>query len=393
MQVAYATGPYGTQDIRAAAARATHLPRGSIVVAVNHSHAGPDLIGVWGFVPAWYLRQVRAGGVRALADAVHGARAAHLVAGAARAPELVHTQFDDPAIGAADDVDNAVRVVRAVTRRGRTLGTLVAFAAHSTVMGGENRGLSPDWTGALAARLERSRRRWGTVVVLEGTNGKTQPDRPAVPEPYASRPEMTSPRRPLDADGYALEAYARAVAGRVARAAASARPLRGRVVAGATRIFSQPVTNPLLLALFQGAGIGGARIQRAPTAPWSAGTRIGSLAGALRVGDIAIAAVPGEAYPAVWHTVAAAGAPAIRHLLLAGLADDQLGYLIAPEEEYPTAGREAALRGNDNTLFNVSPQIGDHVTCALLDALRDTGVPATPRPARCRTAGGSEPAP
>ena len=42
-----------------------------------------------------------------------------------------------------------------------------------------------------------------------------------------------------------------------------------------------------------------------------------------------------------------------------GLANDQLGYLIAPAEGYPQVA--AAAPDNDNALFNVSPALGDHV--------------------------------
>jgi hypothetical protein len=377
MQVAYRGGaPGSTGAIRTAAARRARIPRRAIVVASNHSHAGPDLIGVWGFVPSWYLRQIQRGAVRALVQAGARARLAQLRVGAVRAPALVHTQFNDPAVGASDHVDDALRVVRAVDRRGRALATLVEFAAHSTVMGSANRGTSPDWTGVLAARLERARRRWGTVVVLEGTNGKTQPTTPEAPMAIRARPEMTAPGDPRDADEWEVERYAGAVAAKVASAARRALPVRGHTVGGDTRYLAERATNALLLGLVKSG-----TVRRLDAAPWTSDTGVGTLVSSLRVGDLAIDATPGESYPAVQHRVEAA-APAVHHLL-AGLANDQLGYLIAPETEYPTAEREARENGNDNTLFNVSPGIGDHVTCALLDAEAATGAAVRARPAVC----------
>jgi hypothetical protein len=49
-------------------------------------------------------------------------------------------------------------------------------------------------------------------------------------------------------------------------------------------------------------------------------------------------------------------------VLQLGLANDQLGYLIAPATYVPVIAAEAAV--NDNIIFNVSATIGDHVMCA-----------------------------
>src|SRR5437870_5091684 len=183
MSVAYrpTVGPYGLEDIRTAAASAAGISRSHIILATDHSHAGPDLIGVWGFVPTWYLQEVAAGASRAIATAAATLRPVTLSVGSVRAPELVHTQFDDPSVGALDHVDDAVRVLRATAADGTVVSTLVDFAAHSTVMGSTNRGVSPDWPGRLATMLEAAGGN-GPVVVLEGTNGKTQPVRPLVPD-------------------------------------------------------------------------------------------------------------------------------------------------------------------------------------------------------------------
>ena len=77
--------------------------------------------------------------------------------------------------------------------------------------------------------------------------------------------------------------------------------------------------------------------------------------------------------------------------MTAGLAGDQLGYLIAPYQAYPEPirrtffnqrGDEVSPLDNDNYFFNVSPTMGERVTCSLLrgagevfgrgDAVRDS---------------------
>jgi len=277
----------------------------------------------------------------------------------------LHTQFDDPSIGSLDDPDAAVRVLRATDARGRGVATLVAFAAHATVMGSGNTGASPDWTGALATRLERDRRRWGTVAVFEGAIGKTQPTTPDPPAAIAGRPEMQRPSDPLDGDGWKLRTYAAAVASRVQAAARTERTVRGRRLGGSTTVLRSDVTNEILLGLVTGGTVPRAQ------APWVQGGRISTPVASARIGDVLLSGSPGESYPAVANRIIR-GVRAREHFFL-GLADDQLGYHIAPESQYPVAEREAQLNGNDNTLFNTSPRIGDEITQVLLDGAASLG--------------------
>ena len=67
--------------------------------------------------------------------------------------------------------------------------------------------------------------------------------------------------------------------------------------------------------------------------------------------------------------------------MTAGLAGDQLGYLIAPFEAYPEPvrrsffnqrGDEVSPIDNDNYFFNVSHTMGDRVTCSLLRGAGET---------------------
>ncbi len=65
--------------------------------------------------------------------------------------------------------------------------------------------------------------------------------------------------------------------------------------------------------------------------------------------------------------------------MTAGLANDQLGYLIAPFEAYPEPLKRNFVDtsympspiDNDNYMFNVSHTIGERVTCSLLRGLGD----------------------
>jgi hypothetical protein len=61
-----------------------------------------------------------------------------------------------------------------------------------------------------------------------------------------------------------------------------------------------------------------------------------------------------------------------------GLANDQLGYLIAPASEYPWINYSNV--GNDNGFFNVSAQYGDHLYCTETAAAIAIGFKATNDP-------------
>jgi hypothetical protein len=102
--------------------------------------------------------------------------------------------------------------------------------------------------------------------------------------------------------------------------------------------------------------------------------------GALRVGNVVIAATPGEAFPRIRQDIAdAVGGQALEVISL-GLANDQLGYLIAPAYYTPVIAAEVPV--NDNIIFNVSPSIGDHVACADI-ALLARLLPGVTSPASC----------
>src|SRR5207245_2411964 len=71
----------GIDDIRADVAKATGVQAESLVISSDHSHAGQDLIGAWGFVPDDYLRFVHDQAVKAFERALTSMRAASITEG------------------------------------------------------------------------------------------------------------------------------------------------------------------------------------------------------------------------------------------------------------------------------------------------------------------------
>jgi hypothetical protein len=363
--VATKDGPYGLVDMRREVERRTAgaLPAERVVVQTDHTHSGPDTIGVWGDVPVEYRRYIAERTVEAIVEAFEARRAGRLWYGAADARDLLSNQFDYDESNKV--VDSDVRVLQARDRAGRAFATLLNFSAHTTVLGSSNTKVSGDWVQLANPLLEQ--RFGGEALTVVGTLGRTQPaDRacgdPALPEGSDERYLCT------------LRDYAARVVDRAAQAVAVAQPVGGDpVVAATSYLIQDPATNALILGLNVGGDAVGAPINRALTPPWLTGNVIGTVTASARIGDVLLSSMPGEAYPQIPLKVREL-VPA-RGYMTAGLANDQLGYLIAPYEAYPEPirrsffnqrGDEVDPISNDNYFFNVSHTMGDRVTCSLL---------------------------
>ena len=362
--VAQRDAPYGLADLRRAVAQRSGgaLRPSDVIVQSDHSHSGPDLMGVWGGAPIEYRRYVFAQTVDALLEAYRNRRDGTLYYGTADGRDLLSNQFDyDPSNHV---VDSDVRVLQARDEHGRTFATLLNFSAHATVLGSSNTKASGDWVQEANPLLEQ--RFGGRAMTMVGTLGRTQPA------------DRSCPDKALQGDAQSLctlDDYAGRVVDRAGQAVANAKAILGDPVVAARSYLIQDVTsNPVLLGLLVAGGPVGAPLNRSLVPPWSAANLIGTVTGSVRIGDVLISAIPGEAYPQIALAVhEIARAP--RGFMTAGLANDQLGYLIAPYVAYPEPIRRSFFnqRGdqispldNDNYFFNVSQTMGQRVQCSLL---------------------------
>lgn len=423
---AYKQGPYGLYDIRVKVSQDTGVPAGSIVINSDHSHAGPDLIGLWGGVPVSYLQLIHDQTVLALERAyqnrvpatltvgsnnpvVPDPSVGHYLPGTASPGEyLDHSQFGvntgppsvlrnngapvpDPPTplpnGASGydngRVDTQLRVLQAYGLDGKPLGTLINYAAHADVMDSSNLRYSADWPGRVATATEVA---LGEPVALTmvADVGRTQPPRPN------SDAQCNQAGHP-DCDTDKLDTYTRLMTPWVMDAVGHAEAVHGSAIASEEVFTRELATNPALLAVsYTGeAPVRGYGAYRATTKPWIAGDVLGTFASAHRIGDIILTANPGEAYPDIRFGLLKR-VTGMQAAFTFGLANDQLGYLIAPASEYPWITYSNA--GNDNALFNVSAQYGDHLFCSLTNSALRIGFsdtydkapygPNAPRP-RC----------
>ena len=155
-------------------------------------------------------------------------------------------------------------------------------------------------------------------------------------------------------------------------------------VAAATGYIREALTGPFVAALFLAGKHFGINLMRSHENPWMVGQSVRTVVSDIRIGNVLFDGTPGEGYAAIRSGVAAAvgegtsGGPKL--VVQLGLANDQLGYLIAPMSYAIAVAAEAAV--NDNILFNVSPSIGDHVMCADIALAPAVGY-ATSSPPTC----------
>ena len=170
---------------------------------------------------------------------------------------------------------------------------------------------------------------------MVGTLGRTQPARPRVHRPERGHRGRAEPLQDQRLRG-ARRRSRRAGGGE--RAAAGRRPDRLRaLLPGAGR--GDERADP---RLEYAGGAFGAPLNRSTTPPWLAGNVLGTVTATARIGDVLLSAGPGEMYPQIALKVAElVGA---RGHMTAGLAGDQLGYLIAPFEAYPGADPALVLQ-------------------------------------------------
>ena len=362
--VANKDAPYGLVDMRRAVEQQTRgaLRAQQVVIQSDHSHSGADPMGVWGGVPLAFRKFMFDQTVAAIVEAHRTMRRGTLYYGATNGRDLLDNQFDYDAANSV--VDSDVRVLQARDDNGQPFATLLNFSAHTTVLGSSNTKVSGDWVQAANPLL--TQRFGGEPMTMVGTLGRTQPaDGPC-------------PNASLQGDARSLcviEDYARRVVDRAAVAAANATALGGAPVVAARSYLIQDVSsNAILLGLLLGGEAAGAPVNRSLTPPWLTGNVLGTVTGSVRIGDVLTSTIPGEAYPQIALKVRDV-ARGLRGYMTAGLAQDQLGYLIAPYESYPEPirrsffnqrGDEVSPIDNDNYFFNVSHTMGERVTCSLL---------------------------
>jgi hypothetical protein len=315
-----------------------------VVVQSLHCHACPTVVGIWGPTNLTYLRFVYAQARAAVLDALHRAK-----------PALMTWQTAD--IGYVNDVlvpqananegwpiDAQLSILRAIdARSGAPIVTWAEVPAHGNIVFGPGQHtMSSDYFGAADRWLEN--RLGGVAIVGPSTLG-----------------DQTTPMQGDKDPQHVLGVVGRlgALVGSTVDAALRDRPhlITDAHLGGAETYLPVPYTNPLLSGDDcdkQIEGVVGIPLDRSCQPPYSVSAALlGAWFTTLRIGPVAIASEPGEAFPHVTFAMrrVLSGAKAV---FTPGQAQDQLGYYYEPWA-FPTTFVYSA----DHNIFHASMALAE----------------------------------
>lgn len=160
---------------------ATRIPRSEfnpahIVMASTHTHAGPDVVGIWGpdqmtsGVDSVYMRKLISASAEALVTAWENRQPA-------TARYAVSDFGTDWVFNISDslNLDRTLSVLQFLDKNGKSIATISNFACHPTIMDGATTLVSADYVGGMYAHLNRQL--GGVNLFLQGAiGGWVQPE-------------------------------------------------------------------------------------------------------------------------------------------------------------------------------------------------------------------------
>jgi hypothetical protein len=282
------------------------------VVCATHNHDGPDTIGYWGpsfmfLLPiesgvdpvylTWLERVIAACAVRAVQAAVP----ATLRLGTARLPEDLVINLRQPG-----HFDKELTVLQAVGPGHRTIGTLACFPCHAESLGDANHYVSADFPGFMYRTVENAT--GGVCGFFQGAEGAM------VTSPFDKNAAL--------ADRYRFtQKLGRTLGRRVLEALGRARPLAGTAIAVRRAPVRYPITTDMFRLIHK---------LKLPLLERPLANGIESEVGLARLGALTMAAIPGEPSPDIGFRLR----DLLRgdHRLVLGLSNDEVGYLLTPEQ-------------------------------------------------------------
>lgn len=343
-------GPFGFADIRQRVSQDRGIPTQNMIIQAIHDHAGPDDTGIWGGLTNDYLQFIANQTVAAIEAAVDAQKPAFLYEASIDTAPL---NLLANVLPSAYPLDTDLRTLVAKDGKGKTIATLVNYSAHPTVLGSSNTLISPDWPGATRDALE-NHAPGSIAIVMVASVGRTQPDT----------------TNTAGSDFAAVQNYGNQIATLSLQSLANARQVKGPINTAEVPLV-EAAENPTLIGLTIGGTPGVDRILRSILPPYFTITALGTVVGAVRIGNVLFSAVPAESYPET-ELVLQQRVTAQEHFLF-GLAEDQLGY-DPPGYEVPVVEN---CSPDDEGLFILNPGFGADVTQNLLMMAQSLGFPVS----------------
>ena len=342
-----------------------------VLVSSTHNHEGPDTMGLWGpnlfasGIDPDYLKRVEAGIVSAVKQADKNKQPASATIGSAHAPELLH-DGREPYVKHDELV-----ALRFVAANSKNAGVIVQWNCHPETLSSANIEISADYVGYTVEHLRKQYQ--CPVVYLTGTVGGLMTSLHVEVKDDAGNSLK-------DGTFAKTERYGQLVGKLATQALADAKPVKLTPLSVRTRHLFLPIDNPAYIAGFS-LGVlkrdafvwtGDPLKARPLGAQKDARLCLKTEVGLITLGDLAIAAIPGEIYPELVLSKVqdppdkgadfpdAPIEPGIyaqmksKHRMIVGLANDEVGYIIPKrqwDEKPPYCyGRKKPQYGEANSL-------------------------------------------
>ncbi len=153
--------------IQRKASRQTGIPLDNILIAGTHSHASPDMQGLWGGVPPAYHAYLRSQVISTINQAASDLRDARGVAASTQLGGIVCNRRG------WDHTDTQLTALQLRAADGAPIASLVNFACHATVTTADNLLVSCDFPHFLVHTLEREF--GGVALYVNGAQGDVIP--------------------------------------------------------------------------------------------------------------------------------------------------------------------------------------------------------------------------
>ena len=319
--------PYGIDATRqkiadALDARGYDIGRESVIVSSTHVHAAPTVVGIWGTLDGAYLKKVSDAAVAAATDAADAAKPSEIWSGVGNIRSFIWQNGQGTNHPDGFQYDNELPILWARDPdTGATNALYANVPNHPDQYQADDNDMtmSADWPGYARRKLDALN--GGTAVLAAGTLGRQEP-----PGSVTAYTEVI-PQGEI-------------VANEIQRTMANSTPLTDGTIDASEQYMQTLADNEdLLLAINFHSGSAGlcfdnfekCTIPRSKTAPYYAAgpdadtKMIGTYVEAARIGDVAFATNPGEAFPEVNFAIRD-GVSGPRQVNVIGQSGDMLGY-------------------------------------------------------------------
>lgn len=323
-----ATGDSLIRDIKDLAFELTDgaIQPESIQVVATHTHAGPDMQGLWGGISADYRQRIVNTAALSIILANYNAVEAEINA------LVIEDGANVTNRRGWDEVDKDIAVLDIKSKRHhRRIATLVNMSAHPTILDASNMAYSSGYIHFIRKRIEK--RLGGNAIFINGRLGDASAVR--------------------DGSSYQdVRKYGRGVARKVIKNIRHARPVSGDFSFN-THAFSHPITNLPIIGAAQ-AGLIDIEIDE--------NLNINTQFSIMEFGnDVSAVLFPGEILTRLATPIISALNG--RSKFFFGLTDDSLGYFIPSDEYLMIEGR------NTEETASMDINAGDAIQAAILSAL------------------------